>query len=140
MNWMTYQDAAYHFRIDYPSDYMLVEREIPAALQPRPIHTTAFLSRQLAQSPTAKFQPPNALVEVFPLVAGKPLLDWIREHAPKATCASIRVGAREGYRATLPILLAPNEFFYFSSNAFIYRLTLLGEYAEQMLQSFRIES
>jgi hypothetical protein len=99
----------------------------------------ALLSRQLAQSPTAEFQPPNALVEIFPNTAGKSLADWVGHYEPRATHTRLRVGALEGYRITLPILLAPNEFFYFSSGTYIYRLTFLGEHAEQMLQSFRIE-
>jgi hypothetical protein len=139
MTWRTYRDPAYRFRIDYPPDYTIVERGTPAELTPMPLQTVAFLSRQLAQSPTAGLQAPNALIEVFPPPAGKALSDWIQQHEPKGTRTSIRIGALEGYRVTLPILLAPNEFIFFGSDAYIYRLTFLSEYAERMLQSFRIE-
>lgn len=139
MMWQNYRDIVYHFCINYPSDYVIVERKIPLELIPRPVHTVAFLNRHLAQSPTAEFQPPVALIEVFPNIEGKSLSHWLRQYEPKATLRRLSVSGLDGFRITLPILLAPNEFIYFGSDTYIYRLTLLGEYAEQMLQSFQLQ-
>lgn len=138
MSWRTLHDTGYQFSIDYPSEYVQVEPRAFSEQRPKPLHKVAFLDRQLAQSATAAFQPPNALIEVFSKASGQPLSQWIAAHEPRATLTVVRVDDLQGYRATLPILLAPNEFVYFDNDLYVYRLALLGEHAERILSSFRI--
>ncbi|MCL4248738.1 MAG: hypothetical protein KJ065_11395 [Anaerolineae bacterium] len=137
MSWLTYHDSTYGFSIDYPPEYVRLRERTPPQQDPQPVYEVRFLDRQLAQSPTAEFQPPNALIEVFKLPVTQTLAVWLREHEARASRTSIRIGNLEGYRVTLPILLAPNEAYYFARDNHIFRLTFLGEHEQRMIESFR---
>ena len=49
-------------------------------------------------------------------------------------------GAGDALRVRRAILLAPNEFYYFSTERYVYRLTPLGLYSGDMLGSFQLPS
>jgi hypothetical protein len=48
-------------------------------------------------------------------------------------------GDLSGIRVYFKQLIAPNEFYYFSEHDYVYKLTPLGQYGQEMLQSFEIE-
>jgi hypothetical protein len=50
------------------------------------------------------------------------------------------LGDLTGLRVYFNRLSAPNEFYYFTSHGYVYKLTPLGKYSDEMLQSFQIKS
>ena len=138
--WHKYTDARFGFEIAYPDEYGIVpERGSPPF---GAVKRVRFQERQLLSSEFVEVEPPRFAVEVFELGEPTALGDWLRSKnrlpAGASTTAVTLPGAREGTRIQLPLALAPNDFFYFASNRFVYLLTPLGLHARAMFKSFHL--
>ena len=71
-----------------------------------------------------------------------PLGEWLRStgQAPAdATAEAVRLRqAGEAWRVAHRALMAPNTFYYVAGSKYVYRLTPLGPYSEEMLASFQL--
>ncbi len=91
----------------------------------------------LAASETANLQPPQFSIEVFANPGGTAVEEWLATHAPGIGAHTpVTIGGKPGFRVQLNAQLAPNEFYFVANGQSIYKLTLLGQSAPQMLQSF----
>ncbi len=136
--WLSYRNPRWRFSIAYPDSFVLLpERERPEPAIPSLACRVSFEDRQLAAAETANLELPQATVDVFQNESQLPLEKWLDIHGPAGFRAPIVAGNLQGTRISLNILLAPNEFVYFGSSTFIYRLTLLGPFAPQIIQSFK---
>lgn len=139
VNWITYRDQGYPFFIDYPDTYtILPENEPLNELDPELIHRVRFLDAQLAAGDTAEYEPPNFTIEVYPL-GNQGLEEFINNDVKGGNIEPFSLGNLSGFRLYFIQLIAPNEFYYFSTDAYIYKLTPLGPYSQEMLHSFQVE-
>jgi hypothetical protein len=99
-----------------------------------------FQDRQLAEGDTAALEQPQFTVEVFNYSAQAPLESFINSLLPFAnmTIEPYTLGKLNGLRASTNRILAPNEFYFFTGNGLVYKLTPLGPYSAEMLQSFAL--
>jgi hypothetical protein len=139
--WHKYTDARFGFEIAYPDEYGIVPERNPAPFGA--VKRVRFQDKQLLSSEFVDVEPPRFAVEVFEWSQPVPLADWLRSKGRLPADATITevtlAGAREGVRLQLRQAIAPNDFVYFASNEFVYLLTPLGEHAEAMFQSFRLQ-
>lgn len=138
-SWHTYRDQAYSFSIDYPDTYtILPETEPLINADLELIHRVRFLDAQLAAGDTAEYEPPNFTIEIFTL--GNQALEEIIDNDKNGGEREVyKLGNLTGFRVYFKQLIAPNEFYYLSEHGFVYKLTPLGLYGEEMLHSFEIE-
>lgn len=137
-NWQTYADEQFGFAVTYPDTYVILEqpspRETPA---PGVVHQVQFQDKTLATGDTAALEPPQFRIEVFEKPADITLEQWLDGNAEGAA-TPIALGELNGYQVSLNTMQAPNRFYYTASDTHIYRLTPLGPYAEEMLESFKV--
>ncbi len=137
--WLTYQDQAYSFSIDYPSIYtVLPETEDLANLDPAKVHQVRFQDIQLASGETGEFELPMFLIEVFE-PGDQSLETLITRNEPGSFREEYQGNNLNGIRVYFNQLIAPNEFYFFSSQEYVYKLTPLGPFGPDMLQSFKIQ-
>ena len=138
-SWLTYRDQAYSFSIDYPDTYtILPETEPVNNADLEVIHRVRFLDAQLAAGDTAEYEPPNFTIEIYTL-GNQALEEFIDNDKSSGGREVYTRGDLTGFRVYFKQLIAPNEFYYFSEHGYVYKLTPLGLYAEEMLHSFQIE-
>jgi len=139
VSWLTYRDQAYSFSIDYPDIYtILTETEPLNNADPELIHRVRFLDNQLATGDTAEYEPPNFTIEIYAL--GNQSLEAFIDNDKYGSEREVStLGDLTGFRVYFKQLIAPNEFYYFSEHGYVYKLTPLGLYGEEMLHSFQIE-
>jgi hypothetical protein len=136
--WLTHQDADYHYSLVYPDVYtILPQDDSQAADYPKLLHQLRILDRQLASGDTAEFEIPAFTIEVFEL-EDLSLEDFLNRFFVDGNREPINFKGMKGVRVYYDQLLAPNEFFYFSEHGYVYKLTPLGLYGQEMLESFRI--
>ncbi len=138
--WRVHTEAAYRFVVAYPPDLgVLPEKSAPAS---DVVKRVRFQDTGLMSSQFAELEPPRFTIEVFVATPSISLVDWLRStgRLPEGAAVSdtTLAGATDGVRVQLRRQLAPNEFFYFSTNEYVYRLTLLGLYSPEMFASFRL--
>ncbi len=139
VNWLTYKNQDYSFSIDYPDTYTILPEDEPLSdLDNKLIHRVRFLDAQLAAGDTAKYEPPNFTIEIYPL-SDQTLEAFINDNIKGGNLEEFTLGSLSGIRMYFIQLIAPNEFYYFSKAGYIYKLTPLGPYSLEMLQSFQIE-
>ncbi|MBE9475364.1 MAG: hypothetical protein IMY85_10780, partial [Chloroflexi bacterium] len=139
VSWLTYRDQAYSFSIDYPDTYtILPETEPINNADPELIHRIRFLDAQLAAGDTAEYEPPNFTIEIYAL-GNQSLEEFINNNVSRGEREVYTLGDLTGFRVYFKQLIAPNEFYYFSEHGYVYKLTPLGLYGEEMLLSFEIE-
>lgn len=137
--WLTHQVPDYHYSLDYPDSYTILPQEdTPAAGDPLLLHQLRFLDRQLASGDTAALEIPAFTIEVFPL-EDMQLHDFLDQYFEGGNREAINLKGLKGVRVFYDQLLAPNEFYYFAERGFVYKLTPLGLYGQEMLQSFKIK-
>jgi len=123
--WQTYSDPIYGFSISYPSSYTILPDSAPP--NPGAVKRLRFQDRQIATSPFADREPERFLVEVFPLAQATSLEAWLRSAgklpADAVASAFSWPGAAEATRVRQRMALMPNEFYYFSTNRWVYALT-----------------
>lgn len=149
--WLTYTDDTYGFSINYP-DTLVVLPEPNALPKSRPIkaHRVRFQDRQKAEGQFADKEPAHFSVEVFELDEPVALQDWLEDNGllpkfggpatgPASLVEPVELeNTRKGLHIRLPILLAPNEYYYFATDVHVYRLIPLGVHSEDMLDSFTL--
>ena len=139
VSWLTYQDQDFHFSIAYPDSYtILPAQNSSAAGGSKLLHQLRFLDRQLASGDTADFEIPNFTIEVFDL-GNLTLENFLDQHIETGNREPVSLGKLNGIRVSFDQLIAPNQFYYFADQSFVYKLTPLGEYGQQMLESFQIK-
>lgn len=138
IEWLTYNDQAYSFSIDYPNIYtILPEPEDLSNAGLGKVHQVRFQDIQLATGDTAEFELPIFMIEVFEL-GELSLEEFIALNEPNGNVEDFRGKDLFGFRVSYNQLIAPNEFFFFSSPNYIYKLTPLGPFSPDMVQSFDI--
>jgi hypothetical protein len=139
VSWLTYRDQACSFSIDYPDTYTILPEPEPFNnADPDLAHRVRFLDAQLAAGDTAEFEPPNFTVEIYTL-GDQTLEAFINNDENRGEREAYTFGDLSGFRIHFKQLIAPNEFFYFSEHGYVYKLTPLGLYSQEMLHSFQIE-
>lgn len=135
-NWQVYRNDTYKFTVNYPDSYVVV----PATDQPQPapLAQVWFQDKALARSETANLQPPQFAVDVYALPAGQSLDQWLttQPRADQYERQPLQVGGVQGVRLVSELLMAPNEFVVVAHGGYVYRITMLGEFGPQMLDSF----
>ena len=140
VNWLTYQDKSYGFSISYPDTYVILDEiELLKDVDPALVRRVRFQDKELASGATAKLEPPQFSIEVYEKPAIDTLQAFIGAKIPGWSIESFKLGDLQGYRVSSNRLMAPNEFYFFESSKYIYKLTPLGPYSQEMLQSFKIE-
>jgi len=143
--WLTDTDAAYGFSVEYPNTYTILPE--PTTLpesKPQVIHEVRFLDKALAASDLAALEPPNFAIAVFEM--GKPmtLRDWLSAEGGVPQDASVEPvhlqGAGDGWKVTLMVQMAPNEFYYVAAGKYVFELTPLGPYGDRMLATFQVQA
>jgi hypothetical protein len=137
--WLTYNDQVYSFSIDYPSIYTILPETVNSLDDaPAKVHQVRFQDIQLATGETAEFELANFTIEVFEL-GSQSLETFIAQNEPDGNIEAYPVNKLNGFRVYYNQLIAPNEFYFFSANDYVYKLTPLGPYSQEMLQSFQIQ-
>ena len=140
VNWLVYQDKSYGFSISYPDTYVILDEiELLKDIDPVLVHRVRFQDKTLASGDTAKFELPQFSIEVYEKPAIDTLQAFIGAKISGWTVESFKLGDLQGYRVSSNRLMAPNEFYFFEGSQYIYKLTPLGQYSQEMLQSFKIE-
>jgi len=144
-HWVDYTDATLGFKLKYPDVYAILPGDQPAAEKtPDKLYLRVQLKdSKIIDSPTAKLGPANFSVEVYYAPEAGALQNWLKKQnlfPDGSEVANLQVaGAEEALQVTLPIMLAPNQFFYYRTKEYIYRVYALGPYSEEMLASFQLE-
>ncbi|HXN00156.1 MAG TPA: hypothetical protein VN982_16945 [Candidatus Dormibacteraeota bacterium] len=137
--WQTYTDATYRFAVAYPDEYGIIPEKTPP--MGGAVERVRFQDKQLLSTDFADLEPARFTVEVFAAKESS-LTDWLRSinrlPAGATTTAVSLAGARKGIRVQTRQQLAPNDFYYFATNKYVYALTPLGMYSSAMLTSFRL--
>jgi len=138
VNWLTYQDQIYQFSIEYPESYtILPEKDLSPGSESGLLQDLRFLDRQLADGATADLEIPNFTIEVYDL-GNHNLGTFLEENFDRGEREIIELGELSGIRVSFNQLIAPNEFYYFSDNGYVYKLTPMGLYSQEMLDTFQI--
>ena len=138
VNWLVYQDETYKFSISYPDVYVLLpEIDLLRDIDPDLVHRVRFQDADLAKGDTADLEPPQFSVEIFKSTVSS-LEAFLDIKLPGARREPFKIGDLQGYRVSTNLLLAPNEFYFFSGNGYVYKLTPLGAYSQEMLASFKL--
>ncbi|HJW89687.1 MAG TPA: hypothetical protein VJ436_03495 [Anaerolineales bacterium] len=140
-NFLVYEDPEYNFSIAYPDVYVILpEIDLLNKVDQLLVHRVRFQDKKLASGDTANLELPQFTIEVFEKSGRETLEAFIDSKAPSSSQReAIEINGLKGFRIVLKILLAPNTFYYFSVGDYIYKLTPLGEYSEEMLQSFKVK-
>lgn len=137
IQWLTYDDATFGFSIKYPDTYVIVDKANPRETPDIDlVQQIRFQDKTLANGDTADLEPPQFRIEILKNGAGETLDQWLKSHTITGTQAGVTIGGREGVAITLNTMMAPNQFYYLAYNDYIYRLTPLGVYGNEMLKSF----
>jgi hypothetical protein len=136
--WSSFQEDTFRFFISYPEVFILSPETGPLEDEnPDLVFRLRMQDRELANSETAHLELPQFSVEIF--VSSRGVLEaFIQDAMPDANLEEYRLGDLTGFRAIDNRLAAPNEFYFFLSDGYIYKLTPLGVYGEDILQSFRV--
>jgi hypothetical protein len=142
VKWLTYTDQANKFSIQYPDSYVILpEADLSTEnVSSGMVHQVRFQDRQLAEADTAALEQPQFTVEVFTFTGKTSVDSFIKSVLPfsNMTIEPYSYGKLTGLRASTNRLLAPNEFYFFTGNGMVYKLTPLGPYSTEMLQSFTL--
>jgi hypothetical protein len=136
--WLTYLDTKFGFSISYPDSYVLLpEAELPKDGAPGLVRRVRFLNSALANSDTANLQPPDFSIALFENPSAISLKAWVDANAPKGSIEEVKLDEVSCLKVTMTTLMAPNQFYFCAWNKYVYQLTPLGTYAEEMLKSFK---
>lgn len=137
--WSLYNDESFEFSITYPETYIILPE--PADLQeevPGLIHRVRFQDVNLASSEISNQEIPQFSIEIFD--PGELTLQKFSESSAQGTnLEDYSLGDLHGYRESNNKLIAPNEFYYFTDGVFVFKLTPLGPYGQEMLDSFTFQ-
>lgn len=138
INWLTYQDEAFKFTIAYPDTYtILAEPPQLQEVKPGLVHRVRFQDIDLAASDNSNLEIPQFSIEVFDL-GDLPLKEFVKTSTQGSNLDDYSQGGLRGFRVSSDILIAPNEYYYFTDGVHAYILTPLGQYSQEMLDSFEL--
>ncbi len=138
VNWLVYQDETYKFSISYPDVYVILpEVELLREIDPDLAHRVRFQDADLAKGDTADLEPPQFTIEIFKSNSSS-LESFLDTKMPGARREPYKIGDLQGYRVSTNLLMAPNEFYFFSGNGYVFKLTPMGAYSQEMLESFKL--
>jgi hypothetical protein len=137
---LVYEDQQYKFSISYPDIYVILpEIELLNQVEPGLVHRVRFQDKQLASGDTADLEPAQFMIEVFEKSDTGTLEAFVESKAPSGSQREeVEINDLKGYRIVLQTLVAPNMFYYFTAGDYNYRLTPLGKYAPEMLETFKV--
>jgi len=141
--WLTYTDPAYGFSIKHPDTYVILPEPSPLPASTPPVmHRVRFQDEGRASGQYADRDPAQFAIGVFELDSPLPLRDWLQSVGlvpARATVEQVHLdGAGEGWRVRRPVLMAPNESYFFATEKYVYKLTPLGPHSQDMLTSFQL--
>jgi len=137
-NWRLYVDETYGFSVEYPDTYVILDEIVPLSdVAPGMVQRVRFQDKKLAKGPTADIEPPQFSIEVYE-IATPDLAGWLSTNAPHGERSQINLGNVTCTKVELMTLIAPNMFYYCQGGKYMYALTPLGPYTDQMLRSFKI--
>jgi len=62
---------------------------------------------------------------------------WVVANAPKGSTEEIKLDDASCLKVAMTTLVAPNQFYFCTCNRYIYQLIPWGEFADEMLKSFK---
>lgn len=141
VDWLVYRNEEFGFQIRYPSVYVLVPAPEPEEGQkPAPLAEFLFQDRELAASESAAMEPPQFAIRVFANEEGLSVSTWLQQSEVLGEegfqVEPFSLSGVEGVRVTSQFLIAPGQHIYVAKGKYIYQLTPLGQYSNQMLASF----
>jgi hypothetical protein len=142
VQWLVYRNEEFGFQVRYPSVYVLmpVLQTLEGSEKPRPLAEFLFQDQDLARGDTAAMEPPQFAIRVFANDEGLSVDQWLRQSevlgGEEFQVEAYSLGGVEGVRLTSRLLLAPGQHIYVAKGRYIFQLTPLGEYSNQMLASF----
>ena len=117
---------------------VLPDQNLPVDSKPGLLHQVRFLDEQLAGSDTAELEIPRFSIAIYSQ-GDQALEAFLDANQVRGERESYTQGNLSGLRVTLSQMIAPNEFYYFTEYGYVYRLTPLGTYSQEMLESFQIQ-
>ncbi|MBC7224433.1 MAG: hypothetical protein H5T59_09215, partial [Anaerolineae bacterium] len=141
VDWLVYRNEEFGFQIRYPSVYILAPAPAPEEGQePQPLAEFLFQDRELAASETAAMEPPQFAIRVFANEEGLPVERWLQQSEALGEegfqVEPFSLGGVEGVQVTSQFLIAPGQHVYVAKGKYVFQLTPLGPYSNQMLASF----
>ena len=143
VGWLMHSDSTYGFAVRYPNDdVILKESTLPIPAQPPAVLRLRFQQKNIAAGQFADLEPPRFTIQVFTRSSGHSLRNWLHSVGllpPGSEVSTVRLaGASEGLKVDILQQLAPNEFVYFATDKYVYRLIPFGPEGADMLASFRL--
>lgn len=138
--WSFYTEDTFHFSISYPSNYAAQQLAASAAGNVSPVHAVSFRDKSVASSGTGVADLPAFSVEVFANGSGLSLDRWIdaNDARPNSTRTPVTLGNAPAVKVELSTYIAPGQFYYVAQGKYVYRITPVGPFADQLLQSFKL--
>lgn len=141
--WRTYRNRAYGFSIKYPGSYVILGEPKEASEGARPaLARVRFQEKSIASGQFADHEPPRFSVEVFGNSGGESLRGWLaatRWLDERDGVGPLELdGALEGLRVQKAVQMAPNKFYFYRTERYVFILTPLGEHGQEMLSSFKL--
>jgi hypothetical protein len=136
--WNTFTENNYKFSIAYPQHFVILpEIDLLKNIDQDLLFRVRFQDKELAEGDTADLEIPQFSVEVYTATTDT-LEAFLKQRTPDASYEEFHLGDLVGYKVVLARLIAPNEFYFFLAHGYVYKLTPLGEYGLEMLQTFKI--
>lgn len=141
--WLVHTDTAYAFSVRYPDTYVILPEPTPLpATRPPVVHRVRFQDQQRASGQFVDREPERFVIDLFKLDPPAGLREWLHSAgliSLRTTAEHVDIdGIGHGWRVRLPLMMAPNEFYFFASEKYVYRLTPLGPHGQEMLGSFEL--
>lgn len=144
--WELYRNDTYGYEIRYPPhyiilpDYILLEAGAKGGeREPQPLHQVWFQDKGVAESEIAAMEPPKFSIEVFDNKSQLSVEEWLSKHGlhEGLQVEAYTLAGVKGVRIRSMFLMGANEFVYLPKDNYVFKLTPLGQLAEQMLATFK---
>ena len=139
VNWIEYKDAQFGFSVSYPNTFVILEEtEDLSAIDATMAGRVRFQTRALAKGDTAALELPQFEIEVYDNINSLSLGDYIDQYSEPGERAEYEINGLKGFQVAIDHPLAPNVFYYFAHGDHVFKLIPLGQYSENILESFQI--
>jgi hypothetical protein len=137
--WIDYKDAQFGFTVVYPDTFVILEEtEDLSAINATLAGRVRFQTRDLAKGDTAALELPQFEIEVYDNVNNLSLGDYIDQYSEPGERTEYEINGLKGFEVAIDHPLTPNVFYYFAHEDYVYKLIPLGQYSENILESFQI--
>jgi hypothetical protein len=102
------------------------------------LHEVRFLDEQLAGSYTAELEIPQFSIAIYNQ-GDQTLEAFLDANQVRGERELYTQNKLSGLRVSLNQMIAPNEFYYFTEHGYVYKLTPLSTYGQEILESFEIQ-